>query len=522
MSKTAFGSQIILDTGISMGDEGKGRLIPEIIHELQQLTGAPDPVATVIKVNGGANSGHTSGGLKLNLFPAGVVERSVSCLAIGAGVVADPFKFIWEGAYIAHNNFPIWDRLLIDERTMVSDVSHRLLDLGWENYRSAVLGEDCRGSTGRGISPAYTDETSHFPIFYASFRNGKEAFARRMEGRLSRACDTLQHVCQVSEQTWDSFFETLTNAETRAHKALIDDGVLPAETFDFHRFKGDAPFTLNVPAIIDAYWEAGTRLLPNIGDVRETLLNDLDAGKYIIGEFGQAFWLDKRFGFPPNVTASHTMPGEFFVSAGLPLQKVHTMGVCKAYDTKVGTHTFICRFPLDHPLGQRLSKLEFGVTTGRQRMVGWFDAVEKGDALRYGGFQDMVINKLDALNYGSDWNEGPLLICTHYQDEQGNDLYHVPRSNEKHRQLKPVYREVAAWKEDISGVRAFEKLPPNAKCYVANLMQSTLQVAFGRDASKWPSELPNLRYIGVGPDPDQIISDIPATTELLSGHLSCC
>ena len=37
-----------------------------------------------------ANSGHTAGGLKLNLLPAGVVDQSVVYLAIGAGVVADP------------------------------------------------------------------------------------------------------------------------------------------------------------------------------------------------------------------------------------------------------------------------------------------------------------------------------------------------------------------------------------------------------------------------------------------------
>ena len=42
--------------------------------------------------------------------------------------------------------------------------------------------------------------------------------------------------------------------------------------------------------------------------------------------------------------------------------------------------------------------MEFGTSTGRQRMVGWFDAVEKGNALRYGGFDWLVINKLDALS----------------------------------------------------------------------------------------------------------------------------
>ena len=30
-------------------------------------------------------------------------------------------------------------------------------------------------------------------------------------------------------------------------------------------------------------------------------------------------------------------------------------------------------------------------------MVGWYDAVEKGDALRYGGFQDVMINAVIPL-----------------------------------------------------------------------------------------------------------------------------
>ena len=60
-------------------------------------------------------------------------------------------------------------------------------------------------------------------------------------------------------------------------------------------------------------------------------------------------------------------------------------------------------------------------------MVGWFDAVEKGDALRYGGFQDLMINKTDALTHQGDWN-GDLLICTAYEDTDGNIHHHVPRN----------------------------------------------------------------------------------------------
>jgi adenylosuccinate synthase len=41
----------------------------------------------------------------------------------------------------------------------------------------------------------------------------------------------------------------------------------------------------------------------------------------------------------------------------------------------------------------------------------------------------------------------------------------------------------------------------------------TLACAYGSD--KWPEKLPNLRYIGVGPDPDEIIKDIPETREVI-------
>ena len=84
---TAFQSQLIADTGISTGDEGKGRVILEIINELREATGRHDAVAAVMKVNGGSNSGHTVAGLKLNLLPGGVADDKVPYLPIGAGVV---------------------------------------------------------------------------------------------------------------------------------------------------------------------------------------------------------------------------------------------------------------------------------------------------------------------------------------------------------------------------------------------------------------------------------------------------
>ncbi len=509
MSLLPFSSQLIADVGISLGDEGKGRLIPEVAHE---LSNTPSSVSVVLKVNGGANSGHTAAGIKLNLLPAGVVEKEIAHLAIGAGVVADPRKVWWEARPLEHKGYAVQSRLLIDERTLVSDLCHRLLDLSWEDYRTNVLKEEPRGSTGRGITPAYGDETGQWQIYYSDFLGTREAFAKKLANRANRACRTIQHVCQVEETTWSSFFDRLTTAELRANAEGIELGVFAKDEFDFVRFKGTAPFTLNLDVLTDVYWQAGSSLAKNIGEVRELILREVRAGHTIIGEFGQAYWLDKRHGFSPNVTASHTYTPEFFESAGIPVQAIHTFGVAKAYDTKVGTHTFITQMDDAHPLAVKLKKLEFGTSTGRQRMVGWFDAVEKGDALRYGGFQDVMINKADALTHAGDW-QGELQICIAYQDASGKRFNHVPRNEAVRKALRPVYTQHPGWSEDISIVRHFADLPKNAQLYVAAMVRSTLDVAY--HGEKLPAILPNLRYLGVGPEPSQIIKDVPPTAELV-------
>src|SRR3954469_16354757 len=243
MSLLPFTSQLIADVGISLGDEGKGRLIPEVADELRETAA---PVSVVLKVNGGANSGHTAGGIKLNLLPAGVVVRDAAHLCIGAGVVADPRKIWWETKPLEKKGYAVLSRLLIDERTLVTDLTHRLLDLAWEDYRVNVLAEEPRGSTGRGITPAYADEVGQQQITFADFLGGPNYFARKLAARADRACRTIQHVCRVSGTTWDAFFEKLSAAEYRANEEAIQPGLFAHGDFDFKMFRGSAPFTLNL------------------------------------------------------------------------------------------------------------------------------------------------------------------------------------------------------------------------------------------------------------------------------------
>jgi adenylosuccinate synthase len=157
----------------------------------------------VLKVNGGANSGHTAAGIKLNLLPSGVVEREVQSprdrqrrgRGPAQGALGGPVPSSAKG-------YAVYSRLLLDERTLlVSDLTHRLLDLAWEDYRVNVLAEAPRGSTGRGITPAYLDEVGQWQITFSDFLAGKNYFARKLSpSACDRALRTIEHVCRVANR----------------------------------------------------------------------------------------------------------------------------------------------------------------------------------------------------------------------------------------------------------------------------------------------------------------------------------
>ena len=87
----------------------------------------------------------------------------------------------------------------------------------------------------------------------------------------------------------------------------------------------------------------------------------------------------------------------------------------------------------------------------------------------------------------------------------------LPRNDALRKSLRPVYREYAGWDGDLSSIRSFGDLPEEAKAYVAGMVKGILDSAFHGETL--PESLPNLRYLGVGPMPSQIIKDIPQKHE---------
>jgi adenylosuccinate synthase len=103
-------------------------------------------------------------------------------------------------------------------------------------------------------------------------------------------------------------------------------------------------------------------------------------------------------------------------------------------------------------------------------------------------------------------------VCVAYETSDGKRCSHVPRNEAVRKSLRPVYESFPGWAEDISNVRHFADLPANARRYVGAMVRGILDVAYGGEPR--PATPPNLRYLGVGPGPSQIIKDVPSTADL--------
>jgi adenylosuccinate synthase len=196
------------------------------------------------------------------------------------------------------------------------------------------------------------------------------------------------------------------------------------------------------------------------------LNNALDAGKVVLLEGGQGTLLDVDHGTYPYVTSSNPTAGGACTGSGIgPTKITRSIGILKAYTTRVGSGPFPTEL-LDED-GENLRRIggEVGVTTGRPRRCGWFDAVIARYATRVNGLTDFFLTKLDVL---SDWDEIP--VCVAYEIN-GVLVEEMPASQTDFHHAKPIYVNLPGWKEDISGCRTFDDLPKNAQDYVKYLEQ---------------------------------------------------
>jgi adenylosuccinate synthase len=221
---------------------------------------------------------------------------------------------------------------------------------------------------------------------------------------------------------------------------------------------------ISVDEIADELLSYAEKLAPHVCDTALVVNQAIDDGRVVVFEGGQGTLLDVDHGTYPFVTSSNPTAGGACTGSGVGPTKIdRVVGILKAYTTRVGAGPFPTE--LDDGDGERLRSVggEFGVTTGRMRRCGWYDAVIARYASRINGLTDFFLTKLDVL---TGWERIP--VCVAYEVD-GRRVEEVPYSQTDFHHAKPVYEYLPGWSENITKARTFEDLPKNAQDYVRAL-----------------------------------------------------
>jgi adenylosuccinate synthase len=415
--------------GAQWGDEGKGKATDLLGGRVQW----------VVRYQGGNNAGHTvvlpnGDNFALHLIPSGILTPSVTNV-IGNGVVVDPGVLLTELSGLEERGVDTGKLLLSADAHLIMPY-HVAIDKVTERF----LGNKKIGTTGRGIGPCYQDKVARVGVRVADLLDEK-ILTQKVEAALEFKNQVLVKIY---------------NRRALDPQQVVDEVLAKAEGFA-HR----------------------------ISDTRLLLNQALERDETVLLEGSQGTLLDVDHGTYPYVTSSNPTAGGAAVGSGIGPNRIGTvLGILKAYTTRVGSGPFPTE--LFDESGTYLAKTggEVGVTTGRARRTGWFDAVIARYATRVNGITDYFLTKLDVL---SSLDRVP--ICVAYEVD-GERVEQMPTTQTGFHHAKPIYEEMPGWWEDISGARTFEDLPANARAYVLRL-----------------EELSGARVscIGVGPGRDQTI-----------------
>ena len=422
----------IVLVGAQWGDEGKGKAT-------DLLGGAVD---YVVRYQGGNNAGHTVviGDEKyaLHLLPSGVLTPGCTPV-IGNGVVIDPSVLFQELDDLAARGVDT-SRLLISANAHLITPYHRTIDKVTERF----LGKSRIGTTGRGIGPTYADKVNRIGVRVQDVFDPK-ILRQKVEGALEQKNQLLVKVYN-----------------RRA---------------------------LSVDTVVEEYVGYADRLRPYVVDTSRVLNQALDDGKVVLLEGAQGTLLDLDHGTYPFVTSSSPTAGGACAGSGIgPARITKVVGILKAYTTRVGSGPFPTE--LHDQWGEHLRKAggEVGVTTGRDRRCGWFDAVIARYATRVNGLTDIFLTKLDVL---SGMERIP--VCVAY-DVDGVRHDEMPMTQTEFHHAKPIFEWLDGWWEDIGDAKTVGDLPASARRYV-----ETVEELAGAPVAA----------VGVGPDRTQTIEIHP-------------
>jgi adenylosuccinate synthase len=393
--------------GIQWGDEGKGRIVDLLARDY----------SIVARFGGGDNAGHSievgETKLALHIVPSGVLVEGTTLL-IGAGTVVSLRGLADELDTLAKLGVDT-SRVVVSARAHIVFPYHAALDRLLEKQRGGAA----IGTTGRGIGPAYVDRVGRLGITFADLSKPETLATKIRHALLARA--PLFAGAEGVPREEDIVGETLSLAE---------------------------------------------RIVPHVVDDVALLQGAIARGERILAEGAQGTMLDVTYGTYPFVTSSHTVAGGACIGLGIgPTTVGRVLGIAKAYCTRVGSGPFPSELSDERGERLRAQGREFGVTTGRARRCGWYDAVAARYAAQLNGLDGVVITKLDVLS-GFE----RLGIVTGYRRADGTPCGVEGLADPG---LQVEIEEHPGWADEIRGVRRIAELPAAARSFLDRLAAVT-------------------------------------------------
>lgn len=397
----SFGNTVAL-VGAQWGDEGKGK-ITDYLSEKADV---------VVRFQGGNNAGHTiylnEKKIVLHQIPSGILHPHCVCI-VGHGVVFSPDDFLEELAEVKAN-VPHFaqEKLMISNYASVITKYHKLLDKAREGKSSGKIGTTCKG-----IGPCYEDKISR---------------------RGLKVIDLLDK-------------ETLIK---KLKLSMEEKGLLFKELY-----------SQEVPTIeeeADRLFNLGQEIKPYLADTF-TYISELPETKKVLFEGAQGILLDIEYGSYPYVTSSNTTVSGVYsgVGFGEKRQLNNSIGVAKAYLTRVGEG------PMPTEIREKIGDIiqekgkEFGATTGRRRRCGWLDLPLLKYAIKVSRLNSIALTKIDILS-----NLSELKLCVGYKI--GNQTYKQAFPGIDLAQVEPVFKSFDPFQDEE--INDYSKVSGELKTYL--------------------------------------------------------
>ncbi|KAG7114596.1 Adenylosuccinate synthetase like protein [Verticillium longisporum] len=413
--------------GAQWGDEGKGKLVDIQAREAQLCCRAA----------GGSNAGHLikvdGVSYSFHLLPSGLMNPR--CMNfIGSGVVFHIPTFFSELKELEEKGLTaVHDRILVSDRVNVLLDMHMAVD-GLEEQE---LGDAAIGTTRRGIGPCYQTSRARNGIKLTDIFH-PELFEKKVQrladGYQKRFGDLFKYDIKAELARFEEYRETM--------RKYVVDGV----------------------AFMTSAQQSDTK---------------------IVVEGANALMLDVDYGSYPFVTSSSTTLAGIIGGLTLnPKNITETVGVVKAYTTRVGWGAF--KTEDTEEVGNKLQEIgrEWGTSTGRRRRCGWLDlvVVKYSNSINY--YTSLNLTKLDVL----DTFETIKIAIAYKVDGQELDSY--PADLDILGRAEVVYHEMPGWQTPTTNAKTYIDLPKKARDYV-EYIEKFVGV--------------EIKYIGTGPEREAMI-----------------